>query len=111
MKFDMTTAWQEAMAMIAANREVLAVVAGIFFLLPSVGVAMAIPGTEQMVATDAKEAEAQLMAVYGQWWWLLAVTVVLQMIGTLAVLALLRDYNRPTVGEALKTGVIGLLPY
>jgi hypothetical protein len=111
MKFDMTTAWQEAMAMIAANREVLAVVAGIFFLLPSVGIAMAMPGTEQMVASDAKDAEAQLMALYGQWWWLLAVTVVLQMIGTLAVLALLRDYNRPTVGEALKTGAVGLLPY
>jgi hypothetical protein len=111
MKFDMTTAWREATAMIAANREVLAVVAGIFFLLPSVGIAMAIPGTEQMVATDTKQAEAQLMAIYGQWWWLLGLTVIAQMVGTLAVLALLRDYNRPTVGEALKVGVVGLLPY
>lgn len=111
MKFDMTTAWQEAMAMIAANREVLAVVAGIFFLLPSVIITMAIPDTQGVMATDPEQAEAQLMAIYGQWWWLLLLTLVAQMIGTLAVLALLRDFNRPTVGEALKIGVVGLLPY
>ena len=111
MKFDMTTAWRDATAMIAANREVLSVVAGIFFLLPSVGIAMAIPGTEQMVVADAEQAEAQLVAIYGQWWWLLALVLIAQMIGTLAVLALLRDYNRPTVGEALKIGIVGLLPY
>lgn len=111
MKFDMTAAWQDAMAMIAANREVLAVVAGIFFLLPSVVMAMAMPGTEQVVATDAEQAEAQLMSIYGEWWWLIALALIVQMIGTLAVLALLRDHSRPTVGEAIKTGLIGLLPY
>ena len=35
MKFDMNAAWREATGMIAANREVLMIVAGVFFLLPS----------------------------------------------------------------------------
>ena len=34
MKFDMSEAWRDAVAMMTANREVLLIVAGIFFLLP-----------------------------------------------------------------------------
>jgi hypothetical protein len=33
-----------------------------------------------------------------------------EIVGYLALLALLRDSSRPTVGEALKTGIAGLLP-
>ena len=41
MKFSMSEAWRDATAMMSANREVLLIVAGIFFLLPSVVLTLA----------------------------------------------------------------------
>ena len=34
MRFSMSDAWNDAMALMRRNREVLAIVAGVFFLLP-----------------------------------------------------------------------------
>lgn len=52
-----------------------------------------------------------MMGLYGQFWWLLLIMVVLQTIGVLGLLALLSDRSRPTVGEALGIGAKLLLPY
>lgn len=110
MKFDMSEAWREAMAMITANREVLLVVAGIFFLLPSLALGLSMGGIEESMLTDPETAQAQLYELYAGWWWLFIAVLLAEIVGYLALLALLRDSSRPTVGEALKTGVVGLLP-
>jgi hypothetical protein len=110
MKFSMSEAWNDATAMMSANREVLLVVAGIFFLLPSLAVALAIPGVQESMMADPENASAAITEVYANWWWLLILVVLAQLVGYLAMLALLRDTSRPTVGEALKTGLAGLLP-
>ena len=112
MKFDMSAAWRDAVAMMTANREVLLIVAGLFFLLPNVVLALSVGDLEQAMASVATidDMEAQMYAIYADWWWLLALVVLAQIVGFLALLALLRDSSRPTVGEALKTGVVGLLP-
>lgn len=114
MKFDMSRAWNEAVEMLRANREVLFVVAGLFFFIPAVLVAILLPDMQQPPVGDPEDPEAMMeavMAVYRDNWWIIALTSIIQMIGTIALLALLRDSARPTVGDAIKTGALGFLPY
>lgn len=117
MKFDMSAAWSEAMRLIAANRQVVAVVAGVFFFLPYLIFMLLF--MNQMAALEAAQAgnpdpEAMgeaMMGFYGDIWWVVLLAAVVQGIGMLGLLALLTDRSRPTVGEALKTGAKLVLPY
>jgi hypothetical protein len=117
MKFDMTAAWSEAVRLLAANRQVIAVVAGVFFFLPYV--AFMLLFTNQMSALEASQAanpdpEAMgqaMLGFYGDIWWIVLIAAVIQGIGMLGLLTLLSDRARPTVGEALKIGAKLLLPY
>ncbi len=115
MKFDMGRAWSEGLRLLTANRDVVAIVAGVFFFLPYLALTLSMAGpTSELEAAEQLAPEAafqQLMAAYGDVWWLLAISVVMQGIGMLGLLALLTDHRRPTVGEALKFGAIALLPY
>ncbi len=111
MKFDMSAAWREATAMIGANREVLMIVAGIFFFVPSVAVTIALGDLQQLAGiTDPEDMQAAMLDLYAQWGWLFGLVSLVTMVGYLALLALLRDTNRPTVAEAMKIGLVGLLP-
>lgn len=110
MKFSMSEAWRDATAMMSANREVLLVIAGIFFLLPSLATALTMPSLQQSMMADPTTASAAVMELYAGWWWLLLLVLLAQLVGYLAMLALLRDSSRPTVSEALRTGLAGLLP-
>jgi membrane-anchored glycerophosphoryl diester phosphodiesterase (GDPDase) len=110
MKFDMSAAWRDATTMMSGNREVLLVVAGIFFLLPSVALALSVGGLQEAMLADPANMEAMVLEAYSSWWWLFIVVLLAQFVGYLSLLALLRDSGRPTVGEALKTGVTALLP-
>jgi len=109
MKFDMSEAWRDAKAMISGNREVLLIVAGMFFFLPSLLLGFALGDVEQSMVRAA-DPEQVVLAVYAQWWWLFLLVVATTMVGYLALLALLRDTRRPTVGEAIAIGLKGLLP-
>jgi hypothetical protein len=110
MKFDMSEAWREATAMIAANREVLLVVAGIFFFLPTLLLGLTMPDFRGLVSTDTEVAQAQMLEFYTGYWWLFVLTMIASMVGYLALLALLRDHSRPTVGQAMRTGLAGVFP-
>jgi hypothetical protein len=60
------------------------------------------------------QGEAMMAAItefYAKAWWLILGSAVLQVIGVLAILTLMRDRSRPTVGEAIKSALGGLLPY
>jgi hypothetical protein len=111
----MSDAWRDATAMMSANREVLLVVAAIFFLLPSLVFAVTMPGLqEQMMAAKPEDAEAMMEGLLREWGATIIVAgiavTLAQIVGYLGLLALLRDARRPTVGEALKAGLAGLLP-
>lgn len=111
MKFDSMRAWQEAVAMIRANREVVAVLAGVFFFLPLFAVGLMI--TPLPVPPAGAQPEAILKLITG-WlgenkWWLLGVTLAYDL-GALAILSLLRGASRPTVGEAIGYGLGGVVP-
>lgn len=115
VKFDMGQAWSEAARLLNANRDVLAIVAGVFFFLPYLALTLSMSGpAKELEAAEKMGPEAaleQVMAAYGDVWWLVVLTVLMQGIGMLGLLALLTDHRRPTVGEALKFGVVALLPY
>ena len=78
MKFDMSEAWREAMAMISRNREVLLIVAGIFFLLPSLAMALSMGNFQQAMLADPEAAQAQMMEIYANWWWLLIAVLLVE---------------------------------
>ena len=111
MKFDMNRAWREAAEMVTANREVLLIVAGLFFFLPGMAFALFVP-TPAPAPNLPPEAAMQLVVKFytdnAAWFIVMAI---IQTIGILTLLALLRDHAKPTVGEALRRGLSGLLPY
>jgi len=116
-KLDMGRAWNEAVASISANRDMVLIVAGVFFLLPNLMLSMLAPGAAQPPAMPAgaeanlEQVTAQLSAWFAEVWWMYAAIAVLQAVGTLALLALLTDRDRPTVGEAIGFGVKALPTY
>ena len=119
MKFDMNAAWNDAMALIRGNREVLAVVAGVFILLP--GLAMAVLFADQqaqamgtlrsmLTAGPGLVPRAAAQPAPG-WFYVVAVAMfVIEIVGYLSLLALLDSRQRPTVGEAILTALRCLLP-
>ena len=117
MKLDMGRAWNDAMALLRGNQQVVLIVAAVFFFLPNLALMLLMPETmtqaETQVAGDADLGAAIETAgvLYGKIWWQLTLISILSAIGMLGLLALLTDRARPTVGEALKTGIVCLLPY
>lgn len=113
----MSAAWNEASRLLAANRQVITVVAGVFFFLPYLAFALMFMN-ETAALEAARAADPDPAAIgdamaefYGGVWWVVILLAVIQGIGLLAILTLLTDRARPTVAEALKTGVRLLLPY
>lgn len=111
MKFDSNLAWKEATAAISANREVVIALAGVFFLLPGLVTALLFPAPEPTAGMDSKEAAAVIADYYTSMLPVLLPLVLFQAAGTLALLTLLTDRSRPTVGEAIGSGVKGIVPY
>lgn len=117
MKFDMSAAWNEALRLISANRQVITIVAGVFFFLPYL--AFMLLFMNQMNALEAAQASnpdpdamgAAMMTFYGDVWWVILLFMVIQGIGMLGLLTLLTDRSRPTVGAALASGARLFIPY
>lgn len=119
MKFDMGQAWSQAVAMLSANRDLVLVVAGVFFFLPSVVSAMIMPTFVQEFPVAQPDTDPTIVLqtmgnamieVFRRTWWIYAIMILLQYLGSLTLLALLRDSSRPTLGEALKLGATAFLP-
>jgi membrane-anchored glycerophosphoryl diester phosphodiesterase (GDPDase) len=111
MKFDSNLAWKHASSSIGANREVLLALSGVFFLLPNLALALFVRSPEPV----AGQTEAQMVTAI-QTYYLAALPymipiMLLQAMGTLAVLTLFTDTSRPTVGAAIKQGLVGTLSY
>lgn len=113
MRFDMSRAWTDAMGRIGGNREMMMVVAGVFFLLPSLLFyilysdvqAQAIADLQQLMAGKAPSGSQEAPAGYG----VVALALVLvQLVGSVTLTILLDDRQRPTVGEAIRSGFTNL---
>lgn len=111
VKLDTNAAWKEASAIVSANREVLLALAGVFFMLPSL--ALAVIAGEPAIAPGMTRDQmmAAMEEFYSGAWWIILISAVLQIVGLMAVLTLMRDRSRPTVGEAIRAGVTGTPSY
>ncbi len=111
MKFDSNRAWQEASASVTANRDVVLALTGVFFVLPALAFSLIYPQSEPPAGATAE----QIFAMFGEYFAssapLLIPMTIVQAAGTLALLTLFTNRTRPTVGEAIKQGFIGLIPY
>jgi hypothetical protein len=115
MKLEMNLAWNDAVRRIAGNRQVVLVVAGVFFFLPYFTFMLISPdplaGMSAAASSDAKAVIERLSAFYSQLWWVILIIVLVQAAGMLGLIALLTDRSRPTVAQALKLGASKVLSY
>ena len=110
-KFDGNLAWKQASTALAANRELLLALAGVFFLLPSLAFALFLPQPEPAPGASPEQMIAVMQAYYLSVFPYMLASTLVQAAGTLAVLTLFTDRTRPTVGEAIRLGLGGLLSY
>ncbi|GAB5348219.1 glycerophosphoryl diester phosphodiesterase membrane domain-containing protein [Alteriqipengyuania sp. 357] len=115
MKLDINRAWTDALTLIQSNIGVVAIVGGVFFFLPYFAMMLLMPDMAQSMTFEPNEdpsvAMEQITALYADIWLPMLLVFIAQAVGTLSLLALLRDQNRPTVGQALGIGGVGLLTY
>ena len=110
-KLDTNAAWKEASAIVSANREVLFALAGVFFMLPSLALAVIAGEPEIATGMTREQMMAAMEEFYAGAWWIILISAVLQIVGLMAILTLMRDRSRPTVGEAIRAGVSGTPSY
>lgn len=104
MKFESNRAWEDAVQLVSTNREVLAVLAGIFFLLPGLVMSFFFADTQTAIMADPMNAAENLGSELNSFVATALTLGLLQLAGYMALLALLTDRTRPTVGEAIATG-------
>lgn len=119
MKFDGNRAWNDAVRAVSANREVLLVLAGVFFFLPGLVAALFLSGFQAEMANSVAAVMAapknpaalqQMMHAYADIAPYFLLLLLVQTLGYMAMLALLTDARRPTVGEAMAIGARSLPP-
>ncbi len=120
-RLDLNAAWARAVMLMRENLQLLAVIAGVFILLPNVMVYLALPPAAQLqgpmnVLADPTSSEAAIeraslavaAAMQPVIGWVALVSA-LQHVGYGAMLALLGP-ARPTVGQAIWAGIKAILP-
>jgi len=113
MKLDLNAAWDQAVRLMGANREVLAVLGGVFFFLPYVLFNLLVPVPEfaTVAGPSGENREALQAAVNGflmEYWWAILLLALAISAGAIAVMAVIGDPSRPTVGAATARGGIYL---
>ncbi|MXO73216.1 glycerophosphoryl diester phosphodiesterase membrane domain-containing protein [Alteraurantiacibacter buctensis] len=105
MTFDMNRTWSMALALLSANGQLLAIIAGVFLLLPGTLFYVAMPDMMTTLSTQTNPDPDMVLAMLREAMVPLIVlglvVLVAQIIGYLAMIALMGD-DRPTVGEALR---------
>lgn len=108
MKFDSMRAWREGVAALSGNREVLAVVGGVFLLLPNLAFGLLLDDPQLPTGGSREVMTAALTAFFMKALpWLVLVSLI-QLLGQLSVISLIGEQPRPTVGEALRRGAVAL---
>lgn len=109
-KFNAEAAWNDALVLLRANREVSGAIAGIFLFLPTLSFGLlGTPMDMAALADPARRLAAVSAFLQANWAWLLAVSLT-SWIGALAIFVHVTDTARPTVGDALTTA-LRLLPF
>ena len=109
MKFDMNRAWDDALSLVRKNFQLLAVIAGVFLLLPSILFYLAFPDFAEMTAVEpgAELSNDQAWAFLARFLPAMLLMFLIQFVGSLAMIVLIGG-ERPTVGEAISRAVRGV---
>jgi len=103
-RFDSMAAWTAARQMVGANRDMLLAIGGVFFLLPSLVISLAVTPPQLPDGATSEELWPILREFYvGLLPWAVP-AMVLSMAGTLALQLIMTDPARPTVGQAIRRG-------
>ncbi|MEL6737616.1 MAG: hypothetical protein AAFO28_01700 [Pseudomonadota bacterium] len=105
MNFEMNAAWERAVELIKDNLQLLAIIAAVFLLLPSIAVYLFVPN---MAALSEPGGDTEVVMAQLQENLVPLITVgvlgsIVQFAGYGAMIALMGK-SRPTVGEAIVTG-------
>ena len=113
MKFNMNGAWNEAVRMLLANKQLLGVLAGVFFFLPFLALVILVPQPAglEAAAGDSEKMEAMVQAFAQDNWVAFTAFALVFLVGALSIMGLLGGGERRTVAGALKVGALGLLPF
>lgn len=111
MKFDSNLAWKQASGAVSANREVVLALAGVFFMLPQLAFAIFYPQPEPSAGMSEQQMMEMVATYYGSILPMVIPMALVQAVGTLALLGLLDGERRPTVGEAIRGSLKGVIPY
>lgn len=112
MKLDLNAAWESAVKLVRKNREMILVLAGVFFFLPYVVFALFVPMDGFASAAETGESGAMMVtfnAFVADYWWAVLLLSLVQTIGGTAIMAVIGDPARPTVNDAMTRG-LSLLP-
>lgn len=109
VRFDAARAWRGASGLFKGNKEMLLVLAGLFFFVPQMLLGMFLPDVPQ--GLEGEEAGKAALAIFGTWWPLVLAATLVQTAGVLAIMALLCAPERPTVREAISASIKLLPPY
>ena len=111
MQFDMSRAWSEAISKTGANFGLLAIIGGVFFFVPSVLMFVAVPdmlGAMMQPGFDPENAAALFADVGPSFFGIYFLILLASWVGYIAMIALVSDGQKPTVGEAIMRGVKAL---
>lgn len=109
-KLDTGKAWADATRRMGANRELVLAVAGVFFFVPLMIMLMMLFGADFDFGPagsepDPEQISKQVSVLISNYWWAMLLVALGQIAGGIAILALLGDPKKPTVGE-----VMGMIP-
>lgn len=109
MNFDMNRTWSQAVALVRANFQLLAVVAGVFLLLPALAFYLFNPDLLEVFVggRTVEQIDATIAAMVPRLLGFGLVVLICQIIGQAALVALVGQH-RPTVGEAIGLGARAL---
>lgn len=108
MKFDSMRAWNDGVAMLKANRDMLAPLAGVFILLPGLALLHFFPGPEPKSGADWETIAAAMRGYFAENWLPILLAAIVTSIGSLSIVALLIQRDRPTVSGAISHGLRAL---
>src|SRR5689334_729300 len=109
MKFSYNAVWDYTLAMLRAHLPLIAAIAGAFIFLPDLLVGHFFPAPQE----GSPDPQASMDMIYAYWsatWYWQALALLVTMVGILAILILILDHGRPTVGSAILDAA-KLLPF
>jgi hypothetical protein len=108
MKFSYNAIWDYTLALLRAHFPLVVAIAGVFIFLPTLLIGYFFPAPDG--SGDPQSQLNALLTYYKMTWPWQLLDLIVVMIGTLAVLILLLDRMRPTVGGAI-VGALKILPF